>query len=111
MLLRSSASVPLSSGRPGFLAKTSCFASNGTGFGGGATCETTGRAVTCVGGTAARAFAFAPSTLLLAGATGAAVVNDAGLISLAGTATADFATGSAFVMVRVGTAVTAPRTF
>lgn len=111
MLVRSSASVRVSSGRPGFFARTSCFASNGTGLGGGAACDTTGRAVTCAGGTAARAFAFTPSTLALAGATGAAVVKEAGLISLAGTATAAFATGSEFVSARVGTAVTAPLTF
>src|SRR5437588_12978997 len=107
MLFRSSASVPVSSGRPGFLARTSRLASNGTGFGGGATCDTTGRVVTCVGGTAARALAFAPSTLVLAGATGAAVVNEAGLMSLAATGTADFATVSACVMAPAGTPVTA----
>jgi hypothetical protein len=110
MLVRSCASVCLSSGRPGFFASTSCFASNGTGFGGGATWETTGRAAACAGGTDARAFAFMPRTLLFAGTTGAAVVNAAGLISPAGTATAAFATGSELVRVRVGTAVTAPRT-
>src|ERR1700739_4533250 len=110
MVVRSCASVWVSSGRPGFFAKTSCLASNGTGFGGGATWEITGRAVACAGGTAACAFAFTPKTLVFAGATGAAVANDAALISLAGTTTAALATGSEFVMERVGTAVTAPFT-
>jgi uncharacterized membrane protein YdcZ (DUF606 family) len=48
--------------------------------------------------------------LVLAGATGAPVTNAPALTWLAGTTTAAFATGSEFVIVRVGTAVTAPFT-
>jgi hypothetical protein len=48
--------------------------------------------------------------LFLCGATGAAVANAPAFTSLAGTTTAALATGSEFVIVRVGTAVTAPAT-
>ncbi len=51
-----------------------------------------------------------PSTLVLAGATGAALTTDALRSSLAGMATAALETGSEFVIARVGTAVTAPAT-
>jgi hypothetical protein len=75
-------------------------------------CDTTGRAAMALGGgVAVGAPAFAPSTLVFAGATAAAFTTDAFFISLGGTVTAAFATGSEFVMVRVGTAVTAPATF
>ena len=74
--------------------------------------ETTGRAVvTLAGGAMVGVPARDPSTLVLAGATGAALTTDAVRSSLAGTATAVFETGSAFVIARVGTAVTAPTTF
>lgn len=74
--------------------------------------ETTGRAaMERAGGTTAGAPAFAPSTLFLAGATGAALTTEAVLSSAAGTATATLFTGSEFVIARAGTAVTAPDTF
>jgi len=73
-------------------------------------CETTGRAIACGAGTGACAAALTPRTLVLAGATGAPVTNAPALTWLAGTTTAAFATGSEFVIVRVGTAVTAPFT-
>ena len=107
---RSCASVCVSSGRPGFFARASCFASNGTGFGGGAVCDTTGRAIACVGGSAACTPAFAPRTLVFAGATGADIAKASGFTALGGTATAALATGCELVIALVGTAVTAPLT-
>lgn len=73
-------------------------------------CETTGRDIAWVGGTAARALAFAPSTLLRAGATGGAVANAPALTSLAGTVTATLETDCELAIALVGTAVTAPFT-
>ena len=73
-------------------------------------CETTGRSIALAGGMTLGAPAFAPSTLDRTGATGAVFANDAIFTSLAGTVTAALDTGSEFVIVRVGTAVTAPFT-
>jgi hypothetical protein len=110
-LVRSSVSVRASRGRPGDFARASCLASNGTGFGGGAICDTTGRAIIeRAGGAAVGEAARAPRTLVLAGATGAAPITGAVLSSLVETATAIFETGSELVKARVGTAVTAPCT-
>ena len=108
--VRTCASVCGSSGRPGFFASSSCFASKGIGFGGGAICDTTGRSIVRAGGATAWTLAFAPNTLVRAGATGAAVANAPALTSVAGTETATLDTDCELAMALVGTAVTAPFT-
>ena len=72
--------------------------------------ETTGR-FTMPRGVPVEAPVRTPSTLLLSGATAAAFITDAFLISFAGTETATRETDSELAMARVGTAVTAPATF
>ena len=73
-------------------------------------CETTGR-FAMTRGVPVEAPVRTPSTLLLSGATAAALMTDAFLISFAGTVTATLETDSELAMTRVGTAVTAPATF
>jgi hypothetical protein len=72
-------------------------------------CDTTGLPTTARGATV-RVPAFPPSTLVLAGATGAAIATVVVLTSCAGMITAARPTGSEFTITRCGTAVTAPTT-
>src|SRR6185503_18656376 len=97
-----------SSGLPGFAASAGCFASNGTGAGGGAAFATTGRFSASAGGLLPEAPA--PRTLAWTGATAATLATGALATASLVTRTAALATGCDCTNAVVGTATIAPGT-